>query len=47
MSLNLDFISTEFNLKVLSNSENKAYLFKGHRLDVQRRTRAGPTAESD
>ena len=37
MSLNLDFISTEFNLKVLSNSESKAYLFEGYRLDVQRR----------
>ena len=37
MSLNLDFISTEFNLKVVSNSESKAYLFEGYRLDVQRR----------
>ena len=37
MSLNLDFISTEFNLKVVSNSDSKAYLFEGYRLDVQRR----------
>ena len=37
MSLNLDFISTEFKLKVVSNSESKAYLFEGYRLDVQRR----------
>jgi Tol biopolymer transport system component/DNA-binding winged helix-turn-helix (wHTH) protein len=37
MSLNLDFISTEFNLKIRSNSESKAYLFEGYRLDVQRR----------
>ena len=37
MSLNLDFISAEFNLKVVSNSESKAYLFEEYRLDVQRR----------
>jgi len=37
MSLNSDFISTEFNLRVVSNSENKVYLFEGYRLDVQRR----------
>jgi len=37
MSLNLNFISTEFNLKVVSNSDSKAYLFEGYRLDVQRR----------
>ena len=37
MSLNLDFISTEFNLKVVNNSDSRGYLFEGYRLDVQRR----------
>lgn len=37
MSLNLDFISTEFNLSEVNNSESKTYLFEGYRLDVQRR----------
>ena len=37
MSLNLDFISTEFNLRVVSNSEGNAYLFEGYQLDLQRR----------
>ena len=37
MSLNLDFISSEFNLSVGSSSESKAYLFEGYRLDAQRK----------
>ena len=37
MSLNLDFISSEFNLSVGSSSESKVYLFEGFRLDVHRR----------
>ena len=37
MSLNLDFISSEFNLSVASSSESKVYLFEGYRLDVQRK----------
>ena len=37
MSLNLDFISSEFNLGVGSSSESKVYLFEGFRLDVERR----------
>ena len=37
MSLNLDFISSEFKLSVVNNSESKAYLFEGYRLDVQSR----------
>lgn len=36
MSLNFDSISTEFNLTVVSNSEIKAQLFEGYRLDVRR-----------
>ncbi len=37
MSLNLDFISSEFNLSVGSSYESKAYLFEGYRLDAQRK----------
>jgi len=37
MSLNLDFICSEFNLSVGSSSESKVYLFEGYRLDAQRR----------
>ena len=37
MSLNLVFISSEFNLSVGSSSESKGYLFEDFRLDVQRR----------
>ncbi len=37
MSLNLDFISTEFNLSGISDSESKVYLFDEYRLDVSRR----------
>jgi len=37
MSLNLDFISSEFNLSVGSSSESKVYLFEGYRLDAQRK----------
>lgn len=37
MSLNLDFISSEFNLKVASDFGRIVYLFEGYRLDVQRR----------
>ena len=37
MSLNLDFISDEFNLNGVSNSESSVYLFEGYRLDVSRR----------
>ncbi|HEX2929792.1 MAG TPA: winged helix-turn-helix domain-containing protein, partial [Candidatus Binatia bacterium] len=37
MSLNLDFISSEFNLSVGSSSESKVYLFEGYRLDGQRK----------
>ena len=37
MSLNLDFISSEFNLNVVSNSGRIIYLFEGYRLDVPRR----------
>lgn len=37
MSLNLDFISSEFNLSVGSSSESKAYLFEGYRLDARRK----------
>lgn len=37
MSLNLNFISSEFNLSVGSSSESKAYLFEGYRLDAHRK----------
>jgi Tol biopolymer transport system component/DNA-binding winged helix-turn-helix (wHTH) protein len=37
MSLNLDFISSEFNLRVASDVGRIVYLFEGYRLDVQRR----------
>jgi len=37
MSLNLNFISAEFNLDGVSNSESSVYLFEGYRLDVSRR----------
>ena len=37
MSLNLVFISAEFNLNGVSNSESSVYLFEGYRLDVSRR----------
>jgi len=37
MSLNLDFISSEFNLSVVGDSGSLVYLFEGYRLDVQRR----------
>ena len=37
MSLNLDSISSEFNLSVVGDSGRLVYLFEGYRLDVQRR----------
>ena len=37
MSLNLDFISSEFNLNGVTDSESTVYLFEGYRLDVARR----------
>jgi DNA-binding winged helix-turn-helix (wHTH) protein len=37
MSLNLDFISSEFNLSVVGDSGGLVYLFEGYRLDVRRR----------
>lgn len=37
MSLNLDFISSEFNLSVIGDSGRLVYLFEEYRLDVQRR----------
>jgi hypothetical protein len=37
MSLNLDFISSEFNLSVERDSGRLVYLFEGYRLGVQRR----------
>ena len=37
MSLNLDFISAEFNLNVVSDSVSTVYLFDEYRLDVSRR----------
>jgi hypothetical protein len=37
MSLNLDFISAEFNLNGVNDSESSVYVFEGYRLDVSRR----------
>src|SRR5688572_16058023 len=37
MSLNLEFISREFNLNGVTDSESTVYLFEGYRLDVARR----------